>query len=125
MLSYSSILLQIPKRSPTGVVALQEQAEVDERGFYLSGGNWTTLVSALLMYINEASYKHICADFMSIRKIPLKEQPYFDGDERRKATESEEDPSTMTLQNKMREFLLTDRALHDQVMFDLIWLHSN
>ena len=55
MLSYSSILLQIPKRSPTGVVALQERAEVDVPGFYLSGENRTTLVSALLIHINEAS----------------------------------------------------------------------
>jgi hypothetical protein len=125
MLSYSSILLQIPKRSPTGVVALQERAEVDEPGFYLSRGNRTTLVSALFNIHQRSQYKPICADFMSIRKIPLKEQSYLDGDEWCMTTESEEDPSATTLQNKMREFLLTDRALHDQVMFDLIWLHSN
>ena len=66
-----------------------------------------------------SQYKCMCVDFMSIRKIPLKEQPYLDDDECYKTTESEEDPSITTFQNKLREFLLMDRALHDQVMFDL------
>lgn len=59
-------------------------------------------------------------DFMSIRKIPLKEQRYLEGDERCKTSDDEEDPSTIVFQSKMRTFLLTDRAIHDQVMFDLI-----
>ena len=53
---------------------------------------------------------------MSIRKIPLKEQRYLQGDERCKTSEDEEDPSTIAFQSKMRAFLLTDRALHDQVI---------
>ena len=92
-----------------------------------SGQAWVLLVGRESDYVGQSplnihqrsQYKPTCVDFMSIRKIPLKEQPYLDRDEWRKTAESEEDPSTTTLQNKMRESLLTDRALHDQVMFDI------
>jgi len=74
--------------------------------------------------VNQTSADLRALDFMSIRKIPLKEQRYLEGDEGYKTSEDEEDPSTIAFQSKMRAFLLTDRAIHDQVMFHLIQLWS-
>lgn len=58
-------------------------------------------------------------DFMSIRKIPLKEQPYFSEDDSMAVPEEErpEDPQVEVLTNKIRKTLLTDRGIHDQVCF--------
>lgn len=56
-------------------------------------------------------------DFMSIRKIPMKEQPYLNADDSMNVADDErpEDPQVEVLTNKIRETLLTDRGIHDQV----------
>ncbi|KAF8621632.1 hypothetical protein AX15_007650 [Amanita polypyramis BW_CC] len=69
-----------------------------------SGRAWVLLVG------REGDY----VDFMGVRKIPLKEQPYLTGDTCWKTGDEGEDPSTFMFQAKIREFLLTDRAVHDQ-----------
>lgn len=63
----------------------------------------------------------VIQDFMSIRKIPIKERPYFnDDDSMALAEERPEDPQVEVLTNQIRETLLTDRGIHDQVGFALI-----
>jgi ATP-dependent RNA helicase DDX55/SPB4 len=54
---------------------------------------------------------------MSIRKIPLKERPYLTDDDSVALPEEErpEDPQVEVLVNKIRETLLMDRGIHDQV----------
>ncbi|KAF9462671.1 DEAD-domain-containing protein [Collybia nuda] len=71
-----------------------------------SGRAWVLLVG------REAEY----VDFMSVRKIPLKEQPYFSEDKfvATPEDESSEDPHVEIFTNKIRETLLTDRGIHDQ-----------
>ncbi|KAK2466230.1 hypothetical protein APHAL10511_001872 [Amanita phalloides] len=66
-----------------------------------SGRAWVLLVG------RESDY----VDFMSIRKIPLKEQPYLKD---LPTTNDQEDSSTAVFQSRIREFVLTDRAIHDK-----------
>jgi ATP-dependent RNA helicase DDX55/SPB4 len=57
-------------------------------------------------------------DFMAVRKIPLKEQPYLYEDGSSNAlglSDKAEDPTVVTFQSRIRKTLLTDRALHDKV----------
>lgn len=91
-----------------------------------NGRAWVLLVGRETEYVGQL--KQACLlgtkltempDFMSIRKIPLKEQPYFSEDDSMAVLEEErpEDPQVEVLTNKIRKTLLTDRGIHDQVCF--------
>jgi ATP-dependent RNA helicase DDX55/SPB4 len=58
-------------------------------------------------------------DFMSVRKIPLKEQQYIEADGNTITTEVERplDPVVSTYLTQIRKSVLTDRALHEKVEF--------
>ena len=64
-------------------------------------------------------------EFMAVRKIPLKERPRFasDGeplsqdDMDTDVNDAEEDPEVRTVMEAMRKKALTDRALHDKVIY--------
>ncbi|KAF7971110.1 hypothetical protein HWV62_7178 [Athelia sp. TMB] len=54
-------------------------------------------------------------DFMAVRKIPLKEQPYlFKAGPSVSCSSTQEDASVSSFQDAIRKTLLTDRALHDK-----------
>ncbi|KIL70035.1 hypothetical protein M378DRAFT_183640 [Amanita muscaria Koide BX008] len=70
-----------------------------------SGRAWVLLVG------READY----VDFMAIRKIPLKEQPCLTEElSMTSADVDQEDPAVRTFQSRIREFLTSDRGVHDQ-----------
>ena len=52
---------------------------------------------------------------MALRKIPLKLQPYLKDESSLAASDDQEDPAVETFQNRIRESMLRDRAMHDQV----------
>ena len=54
-------------------------------------------------------------DFLSIRKIPLKEQSRLLPDDGLSLEEDEEDPEVEALTNKLRNEVRKDRDLHDKV----------
>jgi ATP-dependent RNA helicase DDX55/SPB4 len=61
-------------------------------------------------------------DFMAIRKIPLKEQPYLTETDFLDTLSSSssgkvEDPCVTSFHQGIRRTLLIDRALHDKVLF--------
>ena len=58
-------------------------------------------------------------EFMSVRKIPLKERPRFaqDGSAKMDDDMDTEDPEVQTAMQQIRQKVLTDRALHDKVRF--------
>ena len=67
---------------------------------------------------------------MALRKIPLKLQPYLKDESSLAASDDQEDPAVETFQNRIREFMSRDRAMHDQVcqkkssldfLLELIW----
>jgi ATP-dependent RNA helicase DDX55/SPB4 len=62
-------------------------------------------------------------DFMSIRKIPLKEHPYLtDGGSAplQQPDERPVDPQVDTSMLQIRKVMLSDRAIHDQVGIHLL-----
>ncbi|KAI0818534.1 DEAD-domain-containing protein [Irpex lacteus] len=73
-----------------------------------SGRAWTLLVGREVDYI----------DFMSVRKIPLKEQPALnpDGSPRLNNEDDAEDPEIPQTLSKIRSTVLKDRALHDKAV---------
>ena len=56
-------------------------------------------------------------EFMAVRKIPLKERPRFSGDDSSTSlgNSNTEDPEVNSVNQTIREKVLTDRALHDKV----------
>lgn len=65
-------------------------------------------------------------EFMAVRKIPMKEQPRFAACESPTSQDGgmdvdSEDPEVLAVTAKIRERVLTDRALHDKV-FDVFAL---
>ena len=57
-----------------------------------------------------------CQDFMSIRKIPLKERKKLSGEDGSKELDQDsEDPEVETLLEKMRAVVRRDRDFHDKV----------
>ncbi|OSD08658.1 DEAD-domain-containing protein [Trametes coccinea BRFM310] len=71
-----------------------------------SGRAWVLLVGREVDYV----------EFMSVRKIPLKERPRFaqDGSPKLDDNMDAEDPEVPTVMQKIRQKILTDRALHDK-----------
>lgn len=84
------------------------------------------LVSVLSPHIHSerAITRYLALDFMTVRKIPIKEHPYLlaDGtaatEEERVDSEDAEVPSFLT---RIRTTLLSDRAIHDLVT-DFIYM---
>lgn len=56
-----------------------------------------------------------CIDFMSVRRIPLKEYDYISDSPIQDEDLRSEDPTVSVALANIRRKLLTDRALHDQV----------
>lgn len=75
-----------------------------------SGRAWVLLVGREVDYV----------EFMSVRKIPMKERRPFnkDGSTKTEDDMEAEDPEVNTAMQTVREILLTDRALHDKVSFN-------
>ncbi|KAI0372859.1 DEAD-domain-containing protein [Pilatotrama ljubarskyi] len=71
-----------------------------------SGRAWVLLVGREVDYV----------EFMSVRKIPLRQRPRFARDGSTKADDDmeTEDPEVQAALQKIRQRILTDRALHDK-----------
>ncbi|GLB33835.1 putative DEAD-domain-containing protein [Lyophyllum shimeji] len=73
-----------------------------------SGRAWVLLVGREVEYV----------DFMSVRKIPMKERAYLTEEgtppSEEEMEERAEDPQVPEFLARIRSFLLTDRAIHDQ-----------
>ncbi|KAI0780729.1 DEAD-domain-containing protein [Trametes elegans] len=71
-----------------------------------SGRAWVLLVGREVDYV----------EFMSVRKIPLKERPRFsrDGSAKLEDDMCAEDPDVNRAMQSIRKIILTDRALHDK-----------
>lgn len=97
---------------------LRGRGEAVGLGLCLSAGKPSTLVKptsfiALVLWL-------ILPDFLAVRKIPIKERAYLSGDSADASTLDDtetrpEDSSVTSYFEKIREHLLTDRALHDLV----------
>ena len=90
-----------------------------------SGRAWVLLVGREAEYVGQSWSWHAVTvmlrpseDFMSIRKIPLKEYPYLTDGHSEMSQESDErpvDPEVDTSILHIRKVILGDRAIHDQV----------
>ena len=71
-----------------------------------SGRAWVLLVGREIDYV----------EFMSVRKIPIKQRPCLDSDGSFVDGSSDgEDPEVISVMSTIRQKVLTDRALHDKV----------
>ena len=65
-----------------------------------------------MLFVN----KELSSDFMSVRKIPLKERPAFSKDlSPRNSGDEGEDPEVSIALSRIRKEMLKDRATYDKV----------
>jgi hypothetical protein len=86
---------------------------VDNAGRKRSRVCWSVSLLCLVIYLVLRSLE----DFMSIRKIPLKEHYYLPGGDSASSEELERpiDPQVDAFMLQIRNVILSDRAIHDQV----------
>lgn len=116
-LSSSLIHLPTPKRFPIAVEGLLEPVRVVQPGCYFQVEKSNLLVCLFLFCIQEKKLITVL-DFLSIRKIPLKQKPYLLGNGKKFSQQLDDtrpvDPDVDLFLNQTRTFLQTDRAIHDQ-----------
>ena len=96
-----------------------------------SGRAWALLVGREIEYVgqfNSSFFPDVSpervSDFLSIRKIPMKEHPYLMGDSSKAGgQEHTEDPQVQVFLDSIRSVLITDRAIHDQesLLFEAVF----
>jgi len=115
-LSSNLIHLPIPKRFLIAVGGLLGPVRVARPGSYFQVEKSSLLVCLLVLHSGENLITVL--DFLSIRKIPLKQKPYLLGNGENFSHQLDDtrpvDPDVVPFLNQIRTVLQTDRAIHDQ-----------
>lgn len=119
MLSFNSTHPRILNHSPIAVGERLVLVVTVQLGFYLQEGNRHFVVRNSLPL---RFYLKPFLDFLTVRKIPLKEHPYITENQQQHQEEEtrSDDPNVTLFLNKVRAVLKTDRAIHDLVVLLLI-----
>lgn len=118
MLLFNSIPPPIRKRFRIAAEELHEQDAVGGHTLSSLVGNSSLLVSGTSRFLVETFLTdRTSIDFMSIRKIPLKQHGYISKDLSVRSvedTEQDRDDEVESYLSRIRTNVLTDRALNDQ-----------